>query len=134
MNEYDDIINLPRFISKNRKHMSNYDRAAQFAPFAALTGYDSSIKESARLTDNITELNEDELLFLDLKIQEIKMNIKNNPKVKLKYFVYDNKKDGGKYIEKIITIKKIDDIERLIYSDNKETIPIESILDITTIE
>lgn len=130
---YDDIINLPRFISKNRKHMSNYDRAAQFAPFAALTGYDDSIKESARLTDSFLELSEDELVFLNMKLLEIENKIKEKPKVKITYFIHDKTKYGGSYEEKVINVKRIDHIERILYSIDNEGYPIGNIVDIEII-
>ena len=127
---YDDIIDLQRFVSKNRKHMSNYDRAAQFAPFAALTGYDTSIKESARLTDDFLELSEDELVFLDMRLQEIERNINSHPKVKITYFVYDNKKDGGSYEEEIINVRRIDLVNRILSSTDHIDYPLGNIVSI----
>ena len=87
---YDDIIHLPHFVSQNRKHMSLHDRAAQFAPFAALSGYDESIRETARLTDHEDELSESSLNELDMKLQIIRLHIKEQPLITVTYFIPDD--------------------------------------------
>ena len=92
MNKYEDIINLPHHVSKTRKPMSLYNRAAQFAPFAALTGYDDAIKETSRITEQRIELSEELKNMLNQKIKLISENIKLQPKVSITYFVPDNKK------------------------------------------
>ncbi len=117
---YDDIIDLPRFISKARKHMSDYDRAAQFAPFDALTGYSEAIGETGRTTENEIELGESELRELDLKFQMIYQNIAIKPKLKIRYFVPDMYKDGGCYIEEEMIAKKIDLNRRILISDERK--------------
>lgn len=120
-NKYDDIIDLPHFVSKNRKHMSNYDRAAQFAPFAALTGYGEQISEASRITQDFIELGEQERNELDYKISLINNNIKNKPVIKLRYFVPDKYKDGGLYLEEEVIVKRIDYVYRLlILTDNRK--------------
>ena len=81
MNDYDDIINLPHHQSKNHPHMSMHDRAAQFAPFAALTGYDDAVKEARRLTDSKPELDENKLEELDQKLADLMIRMKNTPKL-----------------------------------------------------
>lgn len=99
MNKYKDIINLPHHVSKTRKPMSLYNRAAQFAPFAALTGYDDAIKETARLTEQRIELSDEAKEIINNKIKKIKKEIKSNPQVTIKYFVLDKK---YKYLQFLI--------------------------------
>ena len=91
MGKYDDIINLPHHISSKHPRLSMEQRAAQFAPFAALTGYGDSIKETARLTDNRIELNEEEKEMLNIKLQELKNKVSIMPQVTITYFVPDVK-------------------------------------------
>lgn len=115
---YDDIINLDRPISKYPK-MSLYNRAAQFAPFAALSGYSDRIKDTSRLTNSRIELTEDEKSIINNKLNIIKKYLTSNPKVKITYFIPDNKKNGGKYINKIGSIKKINSYrQEIIMLDN----------------
>ena len=119
MNKYDDIIDLPHHVSKTRKPMSLYNRAAQFAPFAALTGYDDAIEETARLTETKVELSDELKNDLNQKINFIKNNIKAHPEIIIKYFVRDNKKSGGIYKSLTSIIKKVDDFNKcLIFADN----------------
>lgn len=119
MNKYDDIIDLPHHVSKTRKPMSLYNRAAQFAPFAALTGYDDAIEETARLTETKVELSDELKNDLNQKINFIKNNIKVHPEITIKYFVLDNKKSGGIYKSLTSIIKKVDDFNKcLIFADN----------------
>ena len=118
-NRYDDIINLPHFVSKNRKHMSNYDRAAQFAPFDALEGYDEAMEETSRTTDNEVILGDNEIEELNKRFQIIYEHVKDNPEIEITYFIPDLYKDGGLYCTKIITVKRIDLTNRiLITTDN----------------
>lgn len=119
MNKYDDIIDLPHHVSKTRKPMSLYNRAAQFAPFAALTGYDDAIEETARLTETKVELSDELKNDLNQKINFIKNNIKVHPEITIKYFVLDNKKSGGIYKSLTSIIKKVDDFNKcFIFADN----------------
>lgn len=119
MNKYKDIINLPHHVSKTRKPMSLYNRAAQFAPFAALTGYDDAIKETARLTEQRIELSDELKNMLNKKIKLIIENIKLQPEVAITYFVPDNKKSGGVYKTISANVKKIDEVEKCIIFTNK---------------
>ena len=120
MNDYDDIINLPHHQSKNHPRMSLYDRAAQFAPFAALTGYDDAIKEARRLTDSKPELDENQLEELDQKLADLMTRIEEHPKVTITYFEPDDNKDGGEYIAYDGRLSKIDYAGKaLIFEDNK---------------
>lgn len=107
MDDYSDIINLSRPVSK-RPRMSLEQRSAQFAPFAALTGYEGQVKETARLTNKKIEINEELKEILDLKIQLIQEKIKEQPQIEITYFIPDSKKDGGKYEIICNTIQKID--------------------------
>ena len=98
MGKYDDIINLPHHVSATRPRMSMIDRAAQFSPFAALTGYDAAIKETGRLTDRRIELTEDSRAAMDRKQQLLVENLADHPEVSVTYFVPDERKAGGAYI------------------------------------
>lgn len=130
MNSYEDIINLPHHVSDKRPQMSLRDRAAQFAPFAALTGHDEAIKETARLTDERIELDENTLAILNEKIQIILDNLDMEPVVTVTYFKPDNKKTGGAYIDHTGVVKRIDDFEKTIIFTDKISIPIEDVLEI----
>lgn len=105
MSKYDDIINLKRPVSR-RMPMSITNRAAQFAPFSALTGYDEAIKETSRITSEKHELSDGKIEIINNKLNEIKNN--GIRRVKITYFVKDDKKDGGEYITEEVDIKKID--------------------------
>ena len=131
MGNYDDIINLKRPISKHPK-MSLYQRSTQFAPFAALTGYEGQVKETARLTDRRIELDEEMKLILDLKIQVIKEMLSDNPEVEITYFIPDTRKDGGKYETIINNVKKIDSYNEHIIMQNNLKIEIKEIININS--
>lgn len=130
MNKYDKIINLPHHVSSTRPHMSMLDRAAQFSPFAALTGYDAAVKETARLTEQQIELDEYEKAALDQRILLLQEHLKDIPEVTITYFVPDERKNGGKYISVIGAVKKIDTYEKQIILKDKSKISIENILSI----
>lgn len=127
---YDDIINLPHHVSDKRPQMSMQDRAAQFSPFAALTGYDSAIHETARLTDSKLELTEETMALLNMKLQAVKDSITEQPEILFTYFKPDEKKSGGAYVTVSGTVKKMDDYERLVVLQSGITIPIDDLLDI----
>lgn len=129
-NKYDDIINLPRHISKTRPPMAIKDRAAQFSPFAALTGHDAAVKETARLTDDKVELDQYMKEALNHKLQILIEKIKEKPEVIMTYFKPDEKKDGGSYVNTIGTAKKIDEYERIIFMTDGTTISIDEIFSI----
>ena len=97
MGKYDDIINLPHHVSQTRPQMSMIDRAAQFSPFAALTGYDAAIKETGRLTDTKLEIGDEERDVLDRKQQYLQKIVADRPEITITYFVPDEKKAGGSY-------------------------------------
>ena len=130
MDNYSDIINLSRPVSK-RPRMSLEQRSAQFAPFAALKGYEGQVKETARLTDKRIELNEELKEILDLKIQLIQEKIKEQPDVTITYFIPDDKKQGGKYKTVTNSVKKIDTYKNEIILIDGTTIAIDEIIDIS---
>lgn len=129
--KYEDIINLPHHVSKTRPQMPMSDRAAQFAPFAALTGYDAAIKETGRLTDDKIELEESSLNELNAKIQLLREKLADAPEVTFTYFRPDDRKDGGAYLTITGTVKKLDDYERLLVLQDGTKVPIDDILDIS---
>ena len=115
-NPYADIIHLPHHKAPNRPHMSLYDRAAQFSPFAALTGFDGVIAETARLTDRKVELSESQKILLDQKLTLVNDVIqdKHHPEITVVYFVPDYLKEGGEYEEFTGQVRQIDPIERMV--------------------
>lgn len=123
---YDDIINLPHHVSTQRPHMSMLNRAAQFSPFAALTGYEDSIRETARLTDARIELDECAKAALDAKLQVIQ----SNPQmpVSITYFVPDARKSGGAYVTAKGCVRKIG--PRMVWMTDRTEIPIHDIIEI----
>lgn len=125
--KYDDIINLPHHVSKKHPQMSLHDRAAQFSPFAALTGHKAAINETARLTDEKQILSEDVIAKLNEQLNLIKENIGTNQTVTITYFVPDDKKSGGAYISNTGVVKKIDEYNRTVIMADKTVIPIEQI-------
>ena len=131
MRKYDDIINLPHHQSKTRPHMSIYDRAAQFSPFAALTGYDDAVKEMAKVTCQRKELSEEEKAGLSAKLAMLQAKIREQPEVSITYFVPDEKKAGGAYLTETGVIKRIDAFERVVIMQNRKEILIEDIVDIS---
>ena len=130
MCKYDEIIKLPHHVSKTRPQMPMSDRAAQFAPFAALTGYDSAIKETERLTDERIELDEEALTALNMRYQLLMDALDEEPKVEITYFEPDARKAGGEYVSVIGAVKKVDDFERLITMQDGTKIPMGDVLSI----
>lgn len=127
--EYDDIIDLPHHVSVTRPRMSMIDRAAQFSPFAALTGYDAAIKETGRLTNERIELTEDSRAVLDRKQQLLLDNLADHPEASVTYFVPDERKSGGAYVTVTGIVKKVDDYQRLLILTDGTKIPLDEILD-----
>lgn len=128
--EYSDIIDLPHHVSATRPRMSMIDRAAQFSPFAALTGYDAAIKETGRLTDRRIELSEEARTVLDRKQQYLLEHFSEQPEVSVTYFVPDKRKDGGVYVTSTSSVKKVDDYLRLMTMTDGTNIPLDEIVDI----
>lgn len=127
---YDDIINLKHHVSKKHPQMSLYARSAQFAPFAALTGYEEAVRETAREIGDRIEIDEELKNILDAKIQILNEQIKKKPEVVFTYFVPDLIKEGGKYVSVTGIVKKIDLYNQNIILEDKNEIPINEIIDI----
>lgn len=120
MSKYDNIINLPRYELKNHKRMSMESRAAQFSPFAALTGYSESVKETARLTNEKIVLSDDMKSKIDMKLQLIEEHINERPEITIIHFVKDLKKSGGDYFEYTGNVRRIDKVgSKIIFADKK---------------
>ena len=132
MTNYDDIIHFPHHRSKKHAPMPLIDRAAQFSPFAALTGHDAAIKETARLTDRKIELDEYEIAALDEKLQMIRQQMARSV-ITVTYFCQDLKKDGGEYVTVTGSVKKMDEYEKCLIMTDGTRIQIEDILEIVVI-
>ena len=130
MNEYDDIINLPHHVSKVHPKMSMMNRAAQFAPFAALTGHSAAIEETALLTDEQHELADEDSDALNQKMAYLRETINEHPIITITYFEPDRKKAGGMYKSIEGQLKNIDDYNQSIVLKSGEVIFLKSILDI----
>lgn len=129
--KYDDIIGLPHHVSKTRPQMPMSDRAAQFAPFAALRGYEEAIQEINRATEEKIELDEDALMTLNLKFQLIVNAIDRHPEVTITFFEPDKRKAGGAYrttTDRVVQIKRF---ERMIILQSGKRIPMDSISDVS---
>ena len=129
-NSYEDIINLPHPVSKNHPQMPLRDRAAQFAPFAALTGYDEEIEETTRLTTRKHILDEESVDKLNENLNIIKENVNKHLEIKITYFIADLKKEGGKYINKTGKVKTLDLVNGYIKMIDNEKIYFEDITEI----
>ena len=129
-NSYDDIIHLPHHVSKTHPQMSVIDRTAQFAPFAALAGYDSAIKEASRRTCERVEIDDSIKDVLSYKLQILSNQIKEHVEVSITYFQPDSKKNGGSYHTASGTINKIDINERIVAMADGTMIPIDEIIGI----
>lgn len=127
---YEDIINLSHHISKKHRPMPREARAAQFAPFAALTGYESDVNEAARYTDKRRELGEYETERLNRRINEIRDGIHGNTEVIITYFKPDEKKAGGEYLNIGGRVRKIDDYGRTLTLTSGALIPLDDISEI----
>ncbi len=127
--QYDDIIHLPHHVSTKHPQMPMLDRAAQFSPFAALTGYEDAIDETARLTDHKIELSEDRITA----ISEVLSAIKPDRAVNVVYFIKDTRKDGGAYLTVTGTVKKVDSYAGILLLAGGTAIPFEDIYSIEKI-
>lgn len=130
-NKYDDIIHLPHPVSKRHPQMPMMDRAAQFSPFAALMGHGEAIKETERLTQPRVELDENEKNFLNEKLREIQMNLSEKPRVKIVYYVQDEKKAGGTYVTFEGNVRKIDAYQKKMIFEDGTAVDMKDIVDIT---
>ena len=118
MNNYDDIKHLTRPQYDDLHPMSMSDRAAQFSPFAALVGYGDAVAETARLTDTRAELTEDEMSELNTKLNRLLDSLDEQPQISVTYFVPDEKKSGGRYVEKVGVVRIYDSYaSELVFMD-----------------
>lgn len=129
-NKYEGIINLPHHVSNKHPKMTLEARAAQFAPFAALTGYDDEIKETERLTNERIELDDEVKNFLNNKIRIILEQISTRPVITFTYFIPDLQKEGGKYVTVTGIVKKINEYKKMIILEDKTEISIKEIINI----
>ncbi len=127
---YDDIINLPHHVSKNHPQMTMYQRAAQFAPFAALVGHDAMIAETARLTDDEVEMGDEAVNVLNRKMAYLNTRLQDHPVVTITYFIHDQRKSGGEYRTNVGTVRKLDEYSNSLTMSDGTVIPFTSILDI----
>ena len=128
--KYDDIINMPHHISKKHQRMSLENRSAQFAPFAALTGYEDEVEETARITDKRIEITDEIKSTINMRLQIIQEKINTKPKVTIKYFIPDNKKEGGSYKTVTSNVLKIDQYKKLVVLKDNTKIFISDIINI----
>ena len=125
---YDDMIDLPHHVSEKHPHMPMLDRAAQFSPFAALTGYDAAIVETARLTDQKRELTEEQKQVINKDLHELQKRIKSDPLVTVTFFQPDDRKSGGAYRTVTGNAKKVDAYHDMLLLTDGTAIPFDSIL------
>lgn len=128
--KYDDILQLPHHVSARHPRMAICDRAAQFLPFAALTGYDDAVRETARLTAECIELDENSKMILDMKLRLLWDRLSERPEVAITHFQPDERKAGGAYVTIVGAVKKIDEYEHVIIMMDGAKISIDHILEI----
>lgn len=126
--QYDDIIHLPHHASKTHPHMTVMNRAAQFSPFAALTGYEVAVKEAARLTEKRIELDEYMKDLINRRLQIVAYQLEEHPEIAITYFQPDLNKDGGAYVTEVNRVKRIDEYKRLVLMTDGTRIPIDEII------
>lgn len=131
--DYDDIINLAHHISAERKHMPVMDRAAQFSPFAALTGYNSELRESVRLTESKAEADEDRQYKINTCLQYLIKHSAEHPKISIIYFIPDEKKQGGAYITDHGNFRWFDEYNRNIVLTNGKVFFLDDIYDLAVV-
>lgn len=129
--KYDDIIALPHPEPRTHPRMSLHDRAAQFSPFAALTGHSAAIAETGRLTDSRITLDESEMTRVDTELQHLQELLPSRPTVSITYFVPDERKAGGSYQTVTGTVRRIDTVNGVLLLTDRREIPIADIFDIT---
>lgn len=127
---YDDIIDLPHHVSATRPRMPLENRAAQFSPFQALTGYEDAVAETARLTDKRMELDENAIEPLERKLALLADRMEEQPEVTITFFQPDERKEGGAYVAATGAVKKMDGVRRVVILKNGVEICIQDIIDI----
>ncbi|MCR5822812.1 MAG: hypothetical protein K6G60_00105 [Lachnospiraceae bacterium] len=134
LDAYKDIIDLPHHVSQNRTQMPLTERAAQFAPFAALTGFEDDVEETERITDARIEITEDALREMDERMSSLYERISQRPEIILTVFEKDEKKTGGRYTEVSGRLKRIDEIQRVLYLTDGRSVPLKNVVDIREYE
>ena len=148
-NRYEDILHMPHHVSEKHRPMDLKDRAAQFMPFAALTGYGAEIEETARVTDEERTLSEDRIALVNQQLLELRERLKHgpgspgapggaaeepsSPAVRIMYFHPDERKEGGVYEVMEGAVKKIDDAHGMIVMENGFRIPVARVFEITPV-
>lgn len=128
MGDYDDIIDLPHHVSETHPPMSRADRAAQFSPFAALTGYDVAVRETARVTERRIELDEGVKAELNARLNCILEHLPEHPQVSITYFVPDEKKSGGAYRTVTGAVRKLDSFAKTLTLVDGTVVPMEEMV------
>ena len=134
MKNYDDIKGFSRPQYPDLSPMSIHDRAAQFAPFAALVGYEDAVEETERLTDSRREMEEDEIAELNRRLQELTERLKERPKIRVTYFIRDKKKDGGRYASKVGNARVIDQLSNSIVFTDGCSVPVKDMYSIVFVD
>lgn len=128
LRRYEDMLNLPHHVSSVHPQMSISDRAAQFAPFAALTGYAAAIQEEARLTDELADLDEDSLTILNQRLELLEEHLAEHPQITVTFFVPDEQKDGGAYRSVSGAVRKIDVYDRTLLMMDGTRLPLRYVM------
>ena len=131
MSEYDDILHLPHHVSASHPPMPRSDRAAQFAPFRALSGYEDDVAETARLTDQRIELDESRREALDARLRLLELQLPDLPPVAITAFRADECKEGGAYITVTGSVKKLDPVRRVLVMADGRRIAFDDIYDLS---
>jgi len=131
MTPYDDIIHLPHHVSQNHPQMPLRDRAAQFAPFAALSGYEAAVGETARLTSERRELDPQEAEELNRRLSELAARLPERPEVTVEYFVPDERKAGGAYVTVTGRVRHISVPEKTLVMEDGTVIPLDDVVSLT---
>jgi len=129
-NNYDDIIDLPHHVSSRHARMSRENRAAQFAPFAALTGYDASVREEARLTGAKLPLTDEQIDIMNAKMAFLTEKASEHPEISLTFFLADDRKEGGKYVTVTDRLNRIDTVEGVLILSKRNKIALDDILNV----
>lgn len=127
---YDDIIHLSRPVSAKHSPMSREARAAQFSPFAALTGYEAAVQETARLTDTRAQLDDGQIDVINRQLVSLKARIGEQPTATITFFLPDSRKEGGAYQTVSGAVRKIDEMEQLLWMADGTKIPIPDIYEV----
>ena len=132
--KYSKLENITRPQYPDLPPMPIEDRAAQFSPFAAVVGYDDAVEETARFTDSMIELSEDEIVLLNDALAKLRESIDEKPQIRVTYFVPDAKKDGGEYVSKTGIVKRIDEYENVLIFTDGDKVAVSSIIKVEFVD